>query len=76
MRHIEYKKPRIGLYSMGLKAYWSQFPGLRERLAEYGEFIAKRLETCGAQVFNYGLVDCEQAGSTAGDYFSKADVDF
>lgn len=75
MRHIEYKKPRIGLYSMGLKAYWSQFPGLRERLAEYGEFIAKRLEACGAQVFNYGLVDCEQAGSAAGDYFSKADVD-
>ena len=75
MRHIEYKKPRIGLYSMGLKAYWTQFPGLRERLAEYGEFIAKRLEACGAQVFNYGLVDCEQAGSAAGDYFSKADVD-
>ena len=26
------KKPRIGLYSVGLRAYWEQFPGLRERL--------------------------------------------
>ena len=29
------KKPRIGIYSMGLKHYWKQFPGLRERLIQY-----------------------------------------
>ncbi len=33
------QKPRIGLYSIGLRAYWEQFPGLRERLMEYGKFI-------------------------------------
>lgn len=27
MQHVEYKKPLVGLYSMGLRAYWSQFPG-------------------------------------------------
>jgi hypothetical protein len=26
------KKARIGLYSVGLKAYWNQFEGLKERL--------------------------------------------
>ena len=35
------KKPRIGIYSMGLKHYWGQFPGLRERLIEYGELVVQ-----------------------------------
>lgn len=69
------KKPRIGLYSMGLKAYWTQFPGLRERMIEYGAFIAKKLDSLGAEVYNYGLVDCEQAGEAAGEYFNKHSVD-
>lgn len=70
-----YKKPRIGLYSMGLKAYWAQFPGLRERMIEYGAFIAKKLDSLGAEVYNFGLVDCEQAGQAAGEYFNQNDVD-
>lgn len=37
------KKPRIGIYTMGLKAYWNQFPGLRERLLHYGQFIAEKI---------------------------------
>ena len=45
------KKPRIGIYSMGLKHYWKQFPGLRERLIEYGEFISRKVEQFGAEVF-------------------------
>ena len=69
------KKPRIGLYSMGLKAYWAQFPGLRERMIEYGAFIAKKLDSMGAEVYNFGLVDCEQAGQAAGEYFNTHGVD-
>ena len=41
------KKPRIGLYSIGLRAYWEQFPGLRERLIAYGQFIEQRLSAWG-----------------------------
>ena len=37
------KKARIGVYTMGLKAYWNQFAGLRERMIEYGQFIADRI---------------------------------
>ena len=47
----EAKKPRIGVYSMGLKHYWGQFPGLRERMIEYGEFITKKVEGFGAEAF-------------------------
>ena len=69
------KKPRIGIYSMGLKHYWEQFPGLRERLIEYGGFIARKIEGFGAEVFFYGLVDCEQEGAKAGKYFNAQNVD-
>lgn len=71
----EWKKPRIGVYSMGLKHYWGQFPGLRQRLEDYGTFIAKNTEGFGAEVYFYGLVDCEQEGLKAGEYFNEKQVD-
>ena len=71
----EMKKPKIGLYSMGLKHYWKQFPGLKERLEEYGKFIAKSIEAMGAEVCFYGIVDGEQEGLKAGEYFAKENVD-
>ena len=32
------KKLKIGLYSAGLRAYWAQFEGLRDRIAGYNRF--------------------------------------
>ncbi|HEY0828890.1 MAG TPA: L-fucose/L-arabinose isomerase family protein [Bacilli bacterium] len=68
------KKPRIGLYSIGLRAYWAQFPGLRERLIEYGRFLEKGMSGLG-EVFFYGLVDTEAEGRTAGEWFNSHNVD-
>ena len=34
-----YSKPRVGLYSTGLAAYWAQFPSLHDHLVSYNEFI-------------------------------------
>ncbi len=68
------KKPRIGLYSVGLRAYWDQFPGLRERLVEYGQFIERRMSAWG-DVFNYGLVDTESEGRKAGEWLNAHNVD-
>ncbi|MDR1953802.1 MAG: L-fucose/L-arabinose isomerase family protein [Clostridiales Family XIII bacterium] len=65
---------KVGLYSVGLKAYWAQFPGLRDRLSGYGAFIADRLSAYG-EVYNYGLVDCAEEGRKAGEYFKASDVD-
>lgn len=75
MKQKAYIKPRIGLYSVGLKAYWDQFSGLRERMLEYGSFIEKKLEGFGAEVYNYGLVDCEEAGRKAGACMNEHNVD-
>ncbi len=67
-------KPRIGLYSAGLQAYWAQFDGLRERLTSYGRFIAETLAPY-AEVYNFGLVDNEIAGQKAGEWLNAHNVD-
>lgn len=68
------RKPRIGLYSVGLRAYWEQFPGLRERLIAYGRSIEQRLAAWG-DVHNYGLVDTEGSGREAGEWLQSRNVD-
>ncbi|HHU13379.1 MAG TPA: arabinose isomerase, partial [Clostridiaceae bacterium] len=65
VNRITYRKPRVGLYSMGLKAYWAQFEGLRERLIGYGAFIEQKLMELGAEVVNFGLVDDAERGHEA-----------
>lgn len=75
MKRKEFKKPRIGVYTMGLKAYWAQFDGLRDRMIEYGSFICEKVETLHAEVYFYGLVDSEQTGHEAGEFFNKHQVD-
>ncbi len=70
----EVKRARIGIYSAGLRTYWDQFQGLRECLLGYNEFIAERLSEYG-EVFNFGLVDSEEKGREAGEYFNSKNVD-
>lgn len=68
------KKARIGLYTIGLKAYWTQFPGLKDRMIEYGRSLENRmLSLC--EVYNYGLVDTETEGRKAGEWFNEKNVD-
>jgi L-arabinose isomerase len=68
------KKARIGLYSVGLKAYWNQFEGLKERLIHYGKFIETNLSEYG-DVYNFGLVDDEISGRSAGEWLNSNNVD-
>ena len=70
------RKARIGVYTTGLKAYWPQFKGLKERLEGYGRFIAEKIAGFGdVEVFNFGLVDCSDRGIEAGEYFQSHNVD-
>lgn len=69
------KLPRIGIYTMGLKHYWGQFPGLRDRMLEYGSFISSKIQGMNCEVFFYGLVDSEETGAAAGEYFNANHVD-
>lgn len=68
------RKPRVGLYTVGLKAYWTQFEGLQGRLIEYGKFIEKRMSKW-ADVKNFGMVDDEISSRKSGEWFNEQNVD-
>src|SRR5690349_23946164 len=67
--------PRVGLFGIGLAAYWPQFDGLRERLEGYQRGIETRLESMGAEVVSAGLVDTPQGARVAGADLAAAGVD-
>ncbi len=68
-------KARVGLFGIGLAAYWVQFPGLRERLEGYQLEVERRLDTLGADVASLGLVDTPQMAREAGEGLALAGVD-
>lgn len=67
--------PKIGLFGIGLDAYWPQFPGLKRRLEGYLETTAARLRRPGVVVVNLGLVDTPSKAFAAGHRFRAEDVD-
>jgi L-arabinose isomerase len=67
--------PRVGVFGIGLAAYWRQFDGLRERLEGYQRGIEARLEAMGSEVVSGGLVDTPQAARQSGDVLGAAAVD-
>ena len=68
-------KCKVGLFSIGLAAYWPQFDGLRDRLAGYGEFVGRRLKRMGCEVVDVGMVDDQPAAAAAGETFTREAVD-
>lgn len=72
---MENKYPLIiGLFGIGLDAYWPQFKGLKERLEGYIEVVRKKLEHHGAEIINLGLIDNPEKAVEAGHKFRKSDV--
>lgn len=68
-------KGRIGLYSIGLKTYWDQFPELLERLTGYNRFIEQKIKASGAEVYNFGMVDDIDKARACGEFFAAKCVD-
>jgi L-arabinose isomerase len=66
---------KIGLFGVGLKAYWEQFDGLEQRLLSYINIIEGRLCNCGAKIVNLGLIDTPEKAFEAGHTFRREDVD-
>jgi L-arabinose isomerase len=67
--------PRIGIFGIGLAAYWPQFEGLRERLEAYQRSIEARLASMGVEVVSAGLVDTPQGAREAGELLAHSGVD-
>jgi L-arabinose isomerase len=66
---------RVGLFGIGLEAYWPQFAGLEERLIHNTQRVAERLGAMDVEVVNLGLVDGPEKARDAGHRFRQADVD-
>ena len=66
---------KLGLFGIGLDAYWPQFPGLQERLTRDLHGVATKMHRPGVDVVNLGLIDTPEKALTAGHAFRQADVD-
>jgi L-arabinose isomerase len=66
---------RVGVFGIGLAAYWPQFEGLRERLEGYQQGIEARLEGMGGEIVSGGLVDTPQSARRAGAALAGARLD-
>ncbi len=66
---------RIGLFSIGLDAYWPQFAGLKQRLEGYTQEVAAKLGASGAELINFGLVDSPQMAMRVAHELRASDAD-
>src|ERR1700710_1918731 len=66
---------RVGIFGIGLEAYWGQFKGLKSRVEGYVAEVSRKLERPGIKVVNLGLVDSPEKALEAGHAFRQADVD-
>src|SRR5215472_14043891 len=73
--NVPHNSLKVGIFGVGLEAYWSQFNGLEARLRGYVEEVAQRVARPGIEVVDLGLVDTPEKAFAAGHDFRRADVD-
>ncbi len=66
---------KIGLFGIGLDAYWQQFAGLKERLQSYISIVSDKIKDTHVEIVNLGLIDTAEKAMEAGHRFRQADVD-
>lgn len=66
---------KIGLFGIGLEAYWEQFPGLKNRLERYLYVVENKIAAIHDNVVNVGLVDNVDKAFAAGHTFRQQEVD-
>jgi len=67
-------KARIGLFAIGLAAYWPQFETLYPRLQKYLSHVEEQLAQWG-EVTSGGMVDSVEKARAAGAQFAREQVD-
>ena len=68
------QRAKVGVFGIGLEAYWEQFEGLREKLEGYGRSVEERISRW-ATVISPGLVDTAPKAYAAGERFAEERVD-
>jgi L-arabinose isomerase len=65
---------RVGVFGIGLAAYWPQFDGLKARIEGHLGHVEARIARW-ADVVPGGLVDTAQGGAALGERFAREDLD-
>lgn len=68
-------RPKIGLVSGGLGAYWPQFPDLLPQLQASARRVSERLRELDADVVDVGFVSDAQEGAAAAEKLRAAGCD-
>ncbi|MDB5134979.1 MAG: putative L-arabinose isomerase protein [Mucilaginibacter sp.] len=66
---------KIGLFGIGLEAYWEQFSGLKARLEGHLLVVEQKLSAMHPEIINLGLIDTPDKAFEAGAAFRREDVD-
>ena len=66
---------KIGLFGIGLEAYWDQFDGLKERLEGFLQVVENNMKEYHPEILNLGLIDTNEKAFEAGIKFKEEGVD-
>jgi len=68
---------RIGLFSVGHNAYWTQFPKLKENIERHFKYFCKKLESYSKTniIIFKEMCDSYSVSNEAGYFFSKEQLD-
>ena len=66
---------KVGLFGIGLEAYWPQFEGLLVRLEGYLQQIKSGIESMNATVVYASMVDSPDKARQVADYLKSENVD-
>lgn len=69
------QKLKAGLFGIGLDTYWSQFPGLLEKLKSFQDIILEKIQKLNTEVIDSGMVDNPVKAIAAAGLFNRSCVD-
>src|SRR3954471_3229219 len=75
MERKQRMRAKIGVFGIGLAAYWPQFEGLKQRLDGYQAHVERAITGFECDVVSAGLVDTAPGARAAGDLFARENVD-
>ena len=67
-------KMSIGYMAMGLKPYWAQFAGMREKCEKHHQVLKEKFDSNTYEVVDVGIVDSEALARKAGEAFRNSQV--
>jgi L-arabinose isomerase len=68
-------KVKVGIFGIGLDTYWDQFEGLLDKLNSFQNRIISKLEKCGVEVVDAGIVDNADKAISASELFNRKGVE-